>query len=406
VVKYPAFLLLAGAVFALPADAGPGQDLLLEAQIEPAQVYVQAQAIYRLRFYQAVDVRDLRIDGPSARLADIRPIGQGRIYQEVRGNRRYRVHERSYAVLPFASGPLELAGAHAAGRVATPGAQSSGGRHAVSVEASPRIMNVLPAPETAKASWLPARRLTLTESWMAPDPARIGAAFKRTIRIEAAGVDAAQLPELQVVAPGIAVYAEPARLKNRFAGELNIGSREQLFNMVPQRTGDIVVPELQLRWWDTATAMPHIASLPSHRLHIAADTVQTLPASAVPQQAGALMYLLIAAGIFCLILLAIYAARPYLHLAWRLYRTCRAEDARGVRDGLLAWSALIWPAAPPLTLVALAQHINDQAARDALMDIDRRLYGGSDPDNCDASRLLRVVAHITRQIGRTAHRPG
>ena len=76
------------AALAAAAAASQSQDMWLEAGIEPAQVYVQAQAIYRLRFYQAVDVRDLKINGPSTRLADLRPIGTGRVYETLRDGRR------------------------------------------------------------------------------------------------------------------------------------------------------------------------------------------------------------------------------------------------------------------------------------------------------------------------------
>lgn len=253
-----AVVLASAAILAAPPAAAQnqGRDLWLEAEIEPAQVYVQAQAIYRLRLYQAVDVRELKINGPSARLADLRQIGGERVYEALRDGRRYRVHERSYAVFPFGSGALELSGAHATGRVVSVSAVGAGaakaadGRQAVRLEAAARTLTVRPVPASAAGAdvWLPAHTLTLSESWSPPAAeTRPGQALRRSIRIEAGGIDAGQIPQMQVVAPGMMVDAEAPRLQNRMAGERNIGVREQTFRMVAQRAGEILVPELRLQ---------------------------------------------------------------------------------------------------------------------------------------------------------------
>lgn len=132
--------LFSHGAFALPA----APDLLLEAQLEPARVQVQTEAVYRLRFYQGIDVRDLAISGPSARLADFRLLGADRVYEAARDGRRYRVRERRYAVFPFASGELDITGAHVTGRIADAAEKSPGGRRALRINAAPQRLTVLP----------------------------------------------------------------------------------------------------------------------------------------------------------------------------------------------------------------------------------------------------------------------
>ena len=415
-------LLLAATMVmaAALAAARQSQDMWLEAGIEPAQVYVQAQAIYRLRFYQAVDVRELQINGPSARLADVRAIGTGRVYEALRDGRRYRVHERSYAVFPFSSGPLELSGAHVLGRVTAGAATSVDGRQPLRLEALAQTMTVRPAPTAAAgATWLPAHSLTLTEVWSAPaTEVRLGQALRRSIRIEAAGIDAGQIPPLQVVAPGMLVEADPPRLENRLAGELNIGVREQSFRMVALRAGEVLVPALQLRWWNLATDTLASATLPAHSLRVAA--ADAAPASLLPNTASRSpslpqqrripttlqpmtplptptrsQLLLAAVALLGAGLALAYARRPGVRAAWRLQRACRCGNAGAVHNALLHWAATIWPQARPLTLEALAQRWPDPAARAALVTLDRCLYGPH-PSRCDDAALAAAVRAIQR----------
>ena len=409
-------LLLTGAMAAAPA-ASQGQNLRLEAELEPAQVVVQAQAVYRLRFYQAVDVRELKINGPSARLAEVRAIGSERVYEAMRDGRRYRVHERSYAVFPFGSGALELSGANATGRIAAAAAtQSADGRQQVRLEAAAQTLTVSPVPAAAgTAAWLPARSLSLRESWSTPaTELRPGQALRRRIRIEAAGMDAAQIPPLSplsMAVPGMLIDAEPPRLETRPAGAHTIGVREQTLRMVALRAGEVRVPELQLRWWNLNTDTTASATLPARSWQVvAADAAPASllpkPAAAAPEQAqassapmSATWLLLAAAALLCAGLALACARRPRVRAAWRLRRACRCGNAGGVRDGLLQWAAGIWPQAPPLTLQALAERSPDAAARHALTMIERSLYG-PEPGPGNAAALgaaVRAVKRTSRQ---------
>jgi len=375
-------MLLAGSVVVAAPAASAAPDLWLEAEIEPVRVHARTQAIYRLRLYQGVAAGELKLSGPSAALADFRAVGDDRIYEALRDGRRYRVHERSYAVFPFASGELKIAGARADGVAA-------GGRRALRLDAAPRVLSVLPVPAGAG---LPARELTLSESWSMPEQLAVGEVARRHVRIEAVGIDAAQLPELGFAIPGMAVHAEPARLENRFRGELNVASREQSFSIVPQVAGTLAVAELQLRWWNADAQAPAVAALPARTLAVAGASAPAVSATPVAAASSASIALIGALG-----LTAAWAwrRRAALSAAWRLRRACRSARPVAVRDGLLAWATLRWSDRPPRTLGALADLLDDEAARRALGELDRRLYGAGGAD-CDAAWLTGVVRQIRR----------
>jgi hypothetical protein len=397
-----------------PMAAAQDGNLWLEATIEPEAVLVQAQATYRLRFYHAVDVRDLRMTGPEARLADVRPLGPERVYEALNNGRRYRVHERSYAVYPLGSGPLELSGAQVNGRVAALGARSADGRQALRLAAATQTLTVLPVPAAAGvAPWLPARALSLSESWSGPaSDLRVGQVLQRSIRIEAAGVDSGQIPPVRVVVPGMQVEAQAPKFENRLEAGVNVGVREQSFLLVALRAGAIVLPELQLPWWNLSVGALALARLPGRSWLVDAGAGGTMPTEGRPSVVGVALVApeaetlidsarwwpwlpVTSALVLGAALALIFLRRGSVRAAWRLRRACRQGRADILRDALMAQAALNWPLAPPLSLEALGQRCPDQAMRQALGTLERYLYGPS-TDGKDAAALRAAVRTIQR----------
>lgn len=397
-------VLLFCVLAALPVAASP--DLFLETEVEPARVVVQTQAVYRLRFFQGVDVNGLKITGPSAALADFRQIGETRVSEAVRDGRRYRVHERTYAVFPFASGGLEIAGARAEGQVAASTGKFPDGRRVIRLEAPPRLLTVLPAPA---AVGLPAKSLALSETSSMPAAGAmgVGEVLLRRIRIEAAGVDAGQLPEIRVEVPGMSVYAEPARLENQFRGEESIASREQVFRLVPLRPGTMTMPAVHLRWWKADAGEAAVAVLPARKVRVvAAGAAAGISNNMVAGDSPPYLALSIAGGLLVVGAAGGWRCRAAARAAWRLHRACRAGDVEAVRDGVLAWAAARWPGPPPLTLGALAEGLGEDPARRALAELDRSLYGpaaGGLAGKQLAAMMRRIKLGVRRQrTGRRA----
>lgn len=386
-VRRLAFVFL---VLARPALAS--QDMLVEAELDVPQAYVQAQAVYCVRFLHAVDVREIRIVGPSARLANLHTIGEGRVYEARRGNLRYRVHEQCYAVFPFAAGPLELSGAYVSARIPAPATR---GWQATRLAFPARVLTVLPAAHDGEGQpWLPAGAVTLSERWTALEDG----AHRRTVRIEAVGVEATQLPQLRMAIPGMEVLPGTPQWDNHFSGDRLVASSEQSFVMVPSRDGVFQVPALQLRWWQADTGAPMLATLPqrtlaAERAAIAADVPAPPPPAASGLGAGSAI-MAAAVCVLALLVLLVYRYRTALRQAWQLRRACMAGDARGVRDGLLAWAARNAPEAP-LSLSALAEQMHTVTARDAVRTLDRSLYGPAE-QSWSPGALAAVVAAVKR----------
>ena len=410
-------IALVAATLLAPIAAAQSRDLWLEAVVEPGSVLVQAQATYRLRFYHAVDVRELSMTGPEARLADVRPLGPERVYEALRDGRRYRVHERSYAVFPLGSGPLALTGAQVSGRVSALGARSGDGRQALRLAAATQTLTVLPVPAAAGvAPWLPARALSLSESWSSPaSDIRVGQVLRRSVRIEAAGVDAGQIPPVSVVVPGMQVEAQVPRFENRLDGSVNMGVREQTFQLVALRAGALKLPELLLPWWNLNVGALALARLPGRdwlvdagagvagpkedRRALAGVALAAPPSGMLIESVRRWPWLpMMSALVLGTALVLACLRHPGVRAAWRLQRACRQGRADKVRDALLAQAALNWPLAKPLSLEVLTQRCPDQAMRQAFGTLERCLYGPL-AGRPDAAALRAAVCAIQRENG-------
>lgn len=376
-VKRSGSLLLWCAMMCSVGSAQAAPDLLIEAELDQPRVHVLSQAVYRVRFLHAVDVATPEIIAPSVTTAETRAIGTPRVGVATRDGRRYRTHEQAYAVFPFASGALQLS-ATASGKIIS----SSGTRQAVRIAAPARTLDVLPAhAEKDDGDWLPAASLRLSETWANA----FGTAQRRTIRIDAAGIDGNHLPALRLDAPGLAVQAETPRIGNRFDGDINIGWREQSFLLLPTGSNEVVAPPLQLRWWNTATGEFAVAALSARPLRDA------LPIAARKEGHVSPTFVVLA---LCMLLLLHYRVR--IMAAFKLWCACHQADLRAVRDGMLGWSAHRCPHAAPRTLAALAERIDDAALRATLQELDRALYGpaGNSGDASLRSALRRAAPSL------------
>lgn len=412
-----AAMLLACAWLAGPASAADqaarNARLWVEAEIEPVAPYVQAQALYTLRLYQAVGVQDVEFHAPRAQLADIRPIDDPQVGEVTRDGRRFRVTARRYAVFPFASGPLALSDGHVTGTVTVPGA-SPPATEALRLDPPATTLDVLAIPPDAgHGAWLPARRLSISETW-SPDPAvaRVGQTLRRTIRIEAEGLDAAQLPVLAPGGEGFAAHPEVPRLDNYAADNWNVAIREQSWLIVPLRAGSLALPALQLPWWDVGAHRARSAMLPERQFTItsaqppsdastpvvpppldaAAPAGPSEPAAAITRARTTLHSLIallpIAAALGAAVWLGFRLRRRTA--AWRgLREACRRGDPRAAQRALLQWAASRWPDSHPRSVGEVAGRLPAPAA-DALGELDRRIYG-PDRGPWDGTALLAGI---------------
>lgn len=267
----------------LAANAGDGQTHLapvfIEASLDHDSVYVQAQAILTLRIYHSVSLYDdSNLTPLQMANANIEQLGEPQTYEKLINGVRHGVIELRYAIFPQQSGELQIpALTFSATVVAARPANDAfspfsrpGKLTRVTSAQIPLQVKAKPATYPADAVWLPARALSLSESWSTPpEQSKVGDSLTRNLTLQAEGLSSAQLPPLpspQIA--GVRSYPDQPQLANQITPQGITGSREERIALVPSHSGPVQLPALEVLWWNTQTDQLERTRLPGRELQI------------------------------------------------------------------------------------------------------------------------------------------
>ena len=254
--------------------------VFIEASLDQSSVYVQAQAILTVRVYHSVSLYDDSSLSPLQIVdARVEQLGDTRTYEKDINGVRHGVIEMRYAIYPQHSGLLTITPqTFSATLVDTQPAQDASPQgpkpgKLMRVTSSEIPLTVKPKPLTypADAPWLPARSLSLSESWNPePEHTQIGDSLTRSLTLKVEGLAASQLPALPATdVNGLRRYPDQPVLSNQSNDRGMIGSREEREALVPSRSGSIDLPTVDVVWWNTFEDHLEHSSLPARTLQVA-----------------------------------------------------------------------------------------------------------------------------------------
>ncbi|WP_025130047.1 BatD family protein [Pseudomonas sp. PH1b] len=368
---------LQSQALSLQVNASPAQEqqtrlepVFIEAELDQPQVYVQAQALLTLHIYHSVPLFD---DSSLSPLllndARVEQLGEPRTYEKLINGVRHGVIEMRYAVYPQRSGPLQIPALTFSATLANPpndqesAPQTPRPGKLIHVASKALSLDVMPKPASypADTPWLPARELSLSESWSPePDQPQVGDSLTRTLTLRAQGLSSAQLPPLPLAeVNGLRSYPDQPQLSNQHVEQGLLGIREERQALVPTRTGLVELPALEVTWWNTQDNRLEVSSLPAHSLQVAnnpslvVDTPAGTPQASVdnselwPWQLSTLLLActsLLGFGLWWrarsqpAVLRAAQTGPSPRSLLDDLKRACQANDPQATRQALDAWA--------------------------------------------------------------------
>lgn len=376
-----------------PAVPASSAHVFLTSRVDPPEPYVQAGVALTVRLHSDEPLYQASLDLPEDADVLVRRVGKDRQSEETRDGRSYQVFERHYMLFPQRSGAITLPGPVLDAQVAAGQAQDpmfgrlfgqfglpgmAGATRPIRVHGDPITLQVRPRPPGFDGkNWLPARQLTLAETWQpADDRAQAGQPLTRHLSLKALGLSAAQLPDLSqamALPPGLKAYPDQPKLSNGEDAGSVVGQRDQDIAVIADRPGRYRLPALHLRWWDTSANVAREVVLPARTLDIspAAGASVTTPPAAASGEPGAAP-----------VAAARPAAAPVVPATDRAVARWRALSvglALAWAATACAWALTSWrrrshrapPAAQPLTQKAPAASSSAAAARKAWLQACR-----------------------------------
>jgi hypothetical protein len=298
----------------------------------------------------------------------------------------------------------------------------------VRVKSQPLQVEVGPPPaDLGTRQWLPALDFELSDDWQQKLPVFVvGEPVTRTLRLKARGLQAAQLPALQLQVPdSFKIYTDQPAREDRVVAEGLEGVLEQKIAFVPTRPGLFELPAIGLPWWDMKQQRWREAQLGALQVEVAPGPQSNppLPATAPPPLAapdpppasqavdtasssGFWPWLSLGLGLGWLLTLTGFwwsrrnpGAPPPEPVAdvglnerqarQAVIQAAACHNAHQTRVALVAWSKTLWP---ELSALAYEQLMQSGAAelQQELVRLDRHLYAG-EGQTWNGQALARLV---------------
>ena len=274
-------------VSAAPAlAAGEAEPVFIEVTVMPdtGPYYVLSQVGLMVRIFYQANLTEAAINPPAPLQASVRLLDEVP-YQAERNGVKYRVLERRYAIFPERSGTLTIPPMQLSGRLIERPSdrlwQPTVRGRRVRVTSEPLQLEISPRPDKFTGdSWLPARRITLSQKISDNEKLHVGEPVTRTIILDAVGLEEHMLeepawPEMQ----NARIYPDQPQGISRDDGEWVLGHKEFRYAIVPENAGEMMLPEVRLDWWDTINHRQRTAILPEHNITVLPSDLA--PAAAV-----------------------------------------------------------------------------------------------------------------------------
>ncbi|ENM5798823.1 BatD family protein [Vibrio mimicus] len=259
----------------------PAQEELVEvrSKIERTQLYPGESALFHAQLIIKEDVRRLRdpnITPPKVDGMRIESASEPKQYPSVLNGVEVTIVEQTFRITAEQAGDFTLSEPVLKGALLY-GNQYRGNTRLIPLLTQPKTyaIKVLEKPADYQGFWLPTPKLSLTQSWQdeqeTPESqsqytTQVGHAITRELRLQVSGLTQQQLPNFNIHYPGsISVYAEKPQFTTLDNGDTVMTLKQVL---IPRQAGEVTLPEVSLRWWNTQTQLEQMSQVSGLTLQV------------------------------------------------------------------------------------------------------------------------------------------
>jgi len=421
------------------SSANPGtQPIYTETTVDANTPYVGQQVILTHRLYTSVQLRDFALSELAIDKAVLHRLGDTQ-YQKVINGRNYLVLEVKYAIFPQSEGPLIIPslrfGAYEVNNRSQFGVFNNRGNQIVR-DTEPKSLEVTARPPQASVDgWMPSTSVTMEQRWSGDiDSVTVGEPVTRTITIRAEGLSAAQITPLQEPqGNNYRGYPDQPQLDEIVTTNGLTATRIESLALVPNNSGEITLPAVELIWWDTNSNKRRMASLPSITLQVSPsentdvaandnnvmqgtnDAMSTLAADASRPKVSFMTNLSLALNALLMTLIVVLLiGRKRKALAARAQQAALSSDSArlnlkqqlraieseakddnlmAMREAILRWGKTLFAENPPSTLKSLGDLLGNPSISQLFAQLDQQLYqhNGVAATTLDVALLLAIL---------------
>jgi hypothetical protein len=264
----------------------------LVSEISQAKAYVNQPIIYTLKVISYKPLANVVLDDIKSTNAIVEKLGDPKHYDQNHGGVHAHIVELRYAITAMKPGKINIIPATMHGEIQVPAKQAQRQPKfglfnnlffdnafelkPFSLQSEDITIDIV-APPIKSDNWLPLYSLAITEKWDGLQTAKVGDTVTRKVKIVGKGTFAKQLPNIKeyIEQDNLKVYANKPNYIDVLDqdGKVIVGTKEEEFSIVLQQAGNIIFPEIKIKWWNVRTNKLEVSVLP-------AKTINVLPAAA------------------------------------------------------------------------------------------------------------------------------
>ncbi len=391
---------------------------------------IHQQITYTIRLLTQQRLLDAQYNPPHVEDALFIPLGDGRHYQTQFKGKLYEVEEQQYALFPQKSGPLTIEPPSLDAL-----AYGEAGPSRIRLKAKAITINVAPLPEKqSMTNWLPASTVELSESYDTLEKKTLeGDTLTRTITLKAKGTTAQLLPAIPFRNTAqYHVYAEKPTTENQIKNGALWGSINMQVTYLLSQAGQVMLPSINIPWYNTTTHRYEMASLPSKTITVnirpgrgskssSKERNNTAELSknpstplSTPVRIIALLIGLLLLSIGCYFIWQKNRLATHTHARRKLSKkesssameaslslksACKKNDPQQARIALIAWAKKQWPNHTILNLNDIP--VDDPSFKQEIQRLSQAIYAPK-PDTAWSGNALWQC--ITAQKSTRTHR--
>lgn len=426
------------------SSLNPGsQPIYSETLLDHTEVYVNQQVILTQRLYTSINLRDFSLSELKVENAIVHRLGDT-TYQKVLNGRSYLVLEVTYAIFPKGVGFVDIPrlrfGAYEVDTSRQFGIFNNRGNQVIRDTESKQIKVLSKPSRRTDRGWMPSKSVEVKQRWSGDlNKVTIGEPITQTITIIAEGLTPEQITPLKFTeSTKYRTYPDQPQLSQSLSNSGIISQRVESRAIVPSESGKIILPAINLKWWDIETQKEQTAELPSLTLDVlpAYETYEDSPQismfntnnlapnltiagenqnpSKQTHSSPLAIISLILNSILIIIVLIMFQQRRALNSTnkpslpsssestdkllkvkfKKIKESAHTRDLKSMREGILTWGKILFSDDSCDTLKKLALKLDDLDILNQFKELDRELFrnGDNKVSSLDCDYLIERLA--------------
>ncbi|WP_028863693.1 BatD family protein [Psychromonas aquimarina] len=408
--------------------------VFIENSINRETLYLGQPLIFTTKIFLSQNSNELNLLNPTLDDADIEVYGEDKNGQTIRNGIRYKTITRKYQITANKAGDFTINSPLLTGSLRKTVRVNDWNNRIIAdpinIRGDSLKVTIKEKPANYQGEWLISDDVRLVENQSLDGQSyRVGEPITRSIALQVASINKDKLPVINFNYPkSLRFYPDQDELKEGQANDLLYAQRTLRHAIIPDQSGQLILPEIKVPWWNSRTDKQEFAVLPAQTLTIlpaekeqtaeerntvpqaapAVDTPQEAPAVAAADNSAVVIWQVISAVLlFLLFILAAYhysyrrkaaaeqsppAPPPLNQELVSLHNTLQKQDAPLIYQALLSYAQSEYQQLKSLSQLPDYLNLNAQDKKQLADEIKKLENRCSDPSiTWDAVQLSQLI---------------